>query len=53
MKTIDIGTREQLEIEMDNENVSPYDREKYIKENYSRVSIEQMIKYGKNNENIE
>lgn len=48
MKTIDINTREQLEIEMDNENVNHSDREKYIKENYSRVSVEQMIRYGKN-----
>mgnify|MGYP003627173647 CR=1 FL=1 len=52
MNRIDIDTRLELEREMDNANLSPSERPEYIESNYSRVSIQTMVKYGKRSEII-
>ena len=52
MKNIDIDTREELEREMDVQNINPSERPEYIESNYSRVSIQKMVEYGRRSEII-
>jgi|TARA_R110000751_G_C13574694_1_gene459075 hypothetical protein len=46
MNRIDIDTRLELEREMDNAHLDQSKRAEYVKSNYSRVSIQTMVKYG-------